>query len=110
MNRNTSDIESAIKASQITPAEISMSTYFYLADSGKIEYIYLSDPNSKPADEIQMIGFAHVHGNLPDLRTFAAEHRCAHEHSIFSEDGLSESCADCGALICDHYVRKYGAR
>lgn len=38
------------------------------------------------------------------------ESKCEHpkDDRHFSEDGLIEWCGACGALVRDHYLRKYG--
>jgi hypothetical protein len=35
---------------------------------------------------------------------------CTHPESsrVFSEDGLIEWCENCGALVTDHHLRKFG--
>jgi len=33
---------------------------------------------------------------------------CKEPTSTYSEDGLVEWCTDCGRLITDHHLRKYG--
>jgi hypothetical protein len=33
---------------------------------------------------------------------------CEKPNKMYSEDGLLEWCADCGKLIQDHHLRKFG--
>ena len=42
------------------------------------------------------------------LKAFLVQCKHPKDDRCFSEDGLIEWCEACGALICDHHLRKYG--